>query len=145
MLYYKMYQVKGEVGKASGKWFARSVTSGTLETVDIADHIQSNCTVKYSDVIAVLRELAEVLKEKMQEGYSVHLDNIGYMKMGISSKCVDTLDEFDQSKHMRKPRIIFTPESTREKDSQGVYRKQVWMTKGVKAREMPKNENVANP
>jgi len=144
MIYYKMNQVKGEVGKATGKWFARSITSGTLETEDIAEHIQSNCTVKYSDVIAVLRELAEVLKEKMQEGYSVHLDNIGYMHIAMSSKCVDTLDEFDQSKHMRRPRVVFHPEYTREKDSQGVYRRKCWMTAGSTAKELPKNENTTN-
>jgi len=68
MLYYKFSQIKGNFQSLMGKWFARTITNGTLETADVARLIQNNCTVKYSDVIAVLKELQEVLTDKLQEG-----------------------------------------------------------------------------
>jgi len=137
MLYYKMIQIKSSIEAMSGKWLARTIINGTLETADVAKLIQANCTVKYSDVIAVLKELQEVLTDKLQEGYSVHLDNIGYFRISASSKLVDSLDTFNQATDMRAPRVIFNPESTRTKDSEGKYRKIVSLTSGVKLRELP--------
>jgi len=138
MLYYKFFQVKSSIEAMSGKYYACTIKSGDISTEQLAEHIQANCTVKYSDVLAVLRELFETMKEKLQEGYSVHLDNIGYFRIAVSSKLVDSIDEFNQSTDMRAPRVIFTPESTKTKDSEGKYRKTVALTSGVKVRELPK-------
>jgi len=144
MLYYKFHQIKGNFQSLMGKWFARTITNGTLETEEVAQLIQNNCTVKYSDVLAVLKELQEVLTDKLQEGYSVHLENIGYFKISASSKVVDSLEEFNQTSDMRSPRVIFTPESTRVKNSDGKYHKVTALTYGVTLREMPKNENTTD-
>jgi len=139
MLYYKFFQVKSSIEAMSGKWYARTIKTGDITTEELADHIQANCTVKYSDVIAVLRELFETMQEKMQEGYSVHLDNIGYFRISCSSKVVDSVDEFNQSTDMRSPRVVFVPESSKTKDSEGKYHKVVALTHGVKLRELPKS------
>ena len=56
---YRLHQDQSVGTKRSGKWYARMVPIGMIDTRGLAEIIQRNCTVKRSDVMAVLEELVD--------------------------------------------------------------------------------------
>ena len=71
---------KTPVSKDSTKrprFHARIVSSGTIDTDDLAKRIHGRCTVTPADVAAVLISLSEVTAEYLREGKRVHIDGLG--------------------------------------------------------------------
>ena len=66
VLKYKLYQVKNKTASGTGKWGARAVMTGKADLATLSERIQRNCTVKRSDVLAVLTELVEVMRDELQ-------------------------------------------------------------------------------
>ena len=73
-VFYRLHQDQSTGTKRSGKWYARAVPTAVIGTRQLAEIIQRNCTVKKSDVMAVLEELVEVMKDQMQDSKRVKLD-----------------------------------------------------------------------
>ena len=90
-VFYRLHQDQSTGTKRSGKWYARAVPTAVIGTRQLAEIIQRNCTVKKSDVMAVLEELVEVMKDQMQDSKRVKLDGFGSFKIGI--------DRFVQDRH----------------------------------------------
>ena len=76
-VFYRLHQDQSTGTKRSGKWYARAVPTACIGTRQLAEIIQRNCTVKKSDVMAVLEELVEVMKDQMQDSKRVKLDGFG--------------------------------------------------------------------
>ena len=71
---------------ANGKYYVRAVyDEKCINTEDLADYIQMQCTVKRSDCKAVLDELGSAFKHFFELGQKIRLDNIGIFKVGVSS------------------------------------------------------------
>jgi nucleoid DNA-binding protein len=70
-----------------------------------------NCTLKKSDVKAVLSELSELLKMHLQEGNRIRLDGIGLLKLEIESDKVERPEDFNVRRHIRNFRLHLLPES----------------------------------
>lgn len=77
---YKIYQSKRN-DRFKGRWYARAVHEGTVTTDDLADIMQDNCTVKRSDILAVISELVEVMRTQLQNSMRVKLDRFGTFKL----------------------------------------------------------------
>ena len=67
-VFYRLHQDQSTGTKRSGKWYARAVPTAVIGTRQLAEIIQRNCTVKKSDVMAVLEELVEVMDRHRVEG-----------------------------------------------------------------------------
>ena len=118
MVFYKLVQNNNEkMTEAFQKWYAKAVTIGTKNLDDIAEIIQRNCTVKKSDVKAVLTELPEVLKDMLQDSYRVKITGLGSFKMGIKSKGADSVKTFSVSENVTGMHILFLPESETDKST----------------------------
>lgn len=77
---------KTPVSKDSTKrprFHARIVSSGTIDTDDLAKRIHGRCTVTPADVAAVLISLSEVTAEYLREGKRVHIDGLGYLQVTL--------------------------------------------------------------
>ena len=61
---YRIYQ-SNRKGTFKGKWYARAVHEGTVTTDELADIMQNNCTVKRSDILAVISELVETMSTQL--------------------------------------------------------------------------------
>uniref|UniRef100_A0AB33JB12 HU domain-containing protein n=2 Tax=unclassified Prevotella TaxID=2638335 RepID=A0AB33JB12_9BACT len=107
---YKLYQCK-RAGKFNGKWYARAVHNGVIGTDELAEIMQRNCTLKKSDIKAVLTELVEVLQDELQNSKRVRLDGLGSFKLGISSSAAETAKDYSPVKHVRGVHVLFMPES----------------------------------
>lgn len=109
-VYYRLYQNKRK-GDQYDHWYARATQPQTVGLDKIADIIQRNCTVKQSDVRAVLAELVEVMTDQLQAGNRVKLDGFGAFKVGIRSKGSEKLEDFSVARNVRSVHVLFRPET----------------------------------
>ena len=98
---FKKIQNKNDESTAFGKWFATAVyDQHFIETEQLADFIQTQASVKKSDIKAVL------------DGQKVRLDGIGIFKVGFSS--IGTTEKEDcGAATITTRRVLFQPESQR--------------------------------
>jgi len=107
---YKIYQNTRKNSSTEGKWYARAVAQGVVGTSELAAVMQENCTVKESDIKAVLTELVSVMKTNLQNGMRVKLDGFGSFKIGMSTIPAETAKDFSASKNVKSLHVIFQPE-----------------------------------
>ena len=70
---------------ACGKYFAKAVyDKNFIGTKALAEYIQSQASVKRSDIIAVLDELGAAMKHFFEMGQKVKLDGIGIFMAGLT-------------------------------------------------------------
>lgn len=109
-LNYKIYQSNAN-NLTKGKFYARASHKETVGIKELAAVMQDNCTVKHSDIVAVLSELSEVMKQELQRGNRVRIDGLGIFKVNIRSKGAKTAQEFSAAENILGTRINFRPES----------------------------------
>lgn len=132
-LLYRRYQNKNGKSAANGKWYGRLVINHTVGLEELAAEMQENCTVKRSDILAVLTELGQTMKSILQDGKRVKVNGLGSFKMGMSTEGVTRRDDFNIGLHLKQLRVLFQPESY--KTSSGTRAKE-WTT-GVVFTELP--------
>ena len=111
----KFIKVKNnnEDSHAYGKYYATAVYDKKfIETEELASFIQTQASVKKSDIKAVLDELGEALKHFFEMGQKVKLDGIGIFKVGFSSIGVDKAEDCSAATITTR-RILFQPETER--------------------------------
>lgn len=108
---YKLYQNNMSNFKNKGKWYARAMHTGTVDIDALADIMQDNCTVKRSDIVAVLSELVETMTTQLQNSMKVKLDRLGTFKLGVISSGAETASDFSPRKNIVGLRVIFYPET----------------------------------
>ncbi len=113
----------------TGKFYARAVHTTVIDSDQLAERIQRNCTVKKSDVYAVLIELAEVMKDELQNSNRVKIDNFGTFYLNLKSTGAESEDKFTVAENIVGCKVRFLPEHTKDAAT-GVYT--VPFTQGVK-------------
>ena len=97
--------------RAYGKWYARATHPETVEIEQLAEKIQANCTLKESDIVAVLSELVYTMTHELQASRSVRLRGLGTFKIGLNSKGVDHPDDFRPDQDIVDMHVLFHPET----------------------------------
>ena len=96
-----------------GKYYATAVYDNRfIGTEELADFIQSQASVKKSDIKAVLDELGAAMKHYFELGQKVKLDGIGIFKVGFSSIGVARIEDCT-SATITTRRVLFQPETER--------------------------------
>ncbi|MGP1436508.1 MAG: HU family DNA-binding protein [Phocaeicola sp.] len=72
---------------------AKFVKNGEINTKELAQLIARRSTMSEADVIGVLTALCIVMKERLMDGNTVKLDNIGSFHVRVKSKKVSRTDE----------------------------------------------------
>ena len=108
---YKLWQDNRKTSLYPGKWYAKAVHQTTVGLSDVAERIQRNCSMKKSDVQAVLTEMVEVMKDELQNSNIVRLDGFGSFKVGMKTKPAATAAAFNVAKNVAGYRINFLPAS----------------------------------
>ena len=90
------------------KYYAQAQARGDVSIREMAERIQSTCTVHKTDVYAVLVALEDVVKEAIQNGEIVRLGDLCTLQVGLSGKGTLTQEEYDESL-IEKARINFRP------------------------------------
>lgn len=110
---YKLVQNKIGGHESFGKYYARSVKVGEVGMKEIERIIEYNCTLKRSDVRAVLTELVDTIKSKLQDGYTVDLDELGRLSLGVNSEGVYREEDFNARKHITRLVVNYRPNTHR--------------------------------
>ncbi len=109
---YVLQKCNNEKSDNYGQYVARVRTLGLTTTEEVAEKIQKNASVKRSDVKAVLDELADVLTEKLADGFTVKLDGLGTFSPRIRAKYQAVTDEnpYDVEENVKNVGVLFRPE-----------------------------------
>ena len=135
-MYYRIHQNNNsKVGK-QGKFYARAVTLETVGTDKLAVIMQRNCTVKCSDIKAVIQELVETMTDQLAAGYRVKLDGFGSFKLTLVTKPADKAIDFNVKNNIKGIRCQFTPEA---KTDRAGTRSKTFIS-GVTVQELPENK-----
>ena len=135
-VFYRLSQVTSPKQKGYGKWYPRAVMTNTVDTDALATIMQRNCTVKKSDIMAVITELIETMQDQLQDSKRVKLNGFGTFKIGICSEGADTAADFSVSKNVKNLHVLFMPEVKSDASGQ---RKKTFIT-GCSVQEAPKND-----
>ena len=136
---FKKIQNKNDESTAYGKWFATAVyDQHFIETEQLADFIQTQASVKKSDIKAVLDELGGAMKHFFELGQKVRLDGIGIFKVGFSSIGAATKDACGAG-NITTRRVLFQPESARVVVGQTMNKKGKIVQKFVIAKTLVKD------
>ena len=104
-----------------GKYFAKTVSQGDVTLLQLAEEASRNTTLKKSDVLAVVTELEEMMRQRLSVGKTVVLDGIGRFSLRVESEGVDNPNEFRIRKHIRRVLCRFLPAGKRRSDGTITY------------------------
>jgi len=99
--------------QAYGKYYAQAVYDNRfIETDEIADFIQTQATLKKSDIKASIDELAGAIKHFLELGQKVRIAGLGIFKVGFSAIGVTKLEDCTAATITTR-RVLFQPEIER--------------------------------
>ena len=78
---------------APPRYYAQAQARGDVNVREMAERIQSTCTVHKSDVYAVLVALEDVIADALQNGEIVRLGDLCTLQVSLSGKGAMTEDE----------------------------------------------------
>ena len=90
------------------KYYAQAQARGDVSLRDMAERIQSTCTVHKSDVYAVLVALEDVVADAIQNGEIVRLGELCTLQVSLSGKGALTEEDYDTSL-IKRAKINFRP------------------------------------
>ena len=90
------------------KFYAQAQARGDISLREMAERIQSTCTVHKSDVYAVLVALEDVVSEAIQNGEIVRLGDLCTLQVGLSGKGSLTEEDYNDTL-IKRAKINFRP------------------------------------
>lgn len=95
--------------ESSGKYYAKIVQNDVIDTERLVQELSEHAGLSEGTVHAVLRDLATLLRQHLQNGDVVDIEHIGRFKLKVESEAMDSLEEFDSRKHIKGYRCLFSP------------------------------------
>ena len=135
---FRVYQNNNKKSAYKGKWYARAVMTKTVETAELAERIERNCTVKRSDVVAVLTELIEVMRDELQASHAVKLNGFGIFRVGLTTAPANEPKNFNVTENIKGYHLNFCPEMTGG-GTKGSHRKRAFLH-GITAQLSPEHK-----
>ena len=90
------------------KYYAQAQARGDVSLRDMAERIQSSCTVHKSDVYAVLVALEDVVADAIQNGEIVRLGDLCTLQVSLSGKGALTEEDYTADL-IKRAKINFRP------------------------------------
>ncbi len=90
------------------KFYAQAQARGDGNIREMAERIQSSCTVHKSDVYAVLVALEDVVSEAIQNGEIVRLGELCTLQVSLNGKGAISEEEYTESL-IKRAKINFRP------------------------------------
>lgn len=92
-LLYEFYRNPQSDENEKRKYHPRVITTGRVDTEQLARDIQQSCSLTRSDVKGMLAALADKMAQYLSEGKRVYLEDIGYFKVNL--ECNQEITEID--------------------------------------------------
>lgn len=91
------------------RYHARLVVRDTMTLEDIAGIIESRSSLRKGDVMGSFIEFANVFKDELSNGNSIHIEGVGSFRIKAESPAVRSPKEM-RAEHIRCAGVVFTPE-----------------------------------
>lgn len=107
---YKLIQrgKPGVIGGGEKKYYAIPSYQGEATIDTLSKSIERFSTLSRTDIRAVLTAFVDVMEDHLAVGQIVRLDELGSLKVHISSEGVEEADKFTAN-NIKKAKIHFTP------------------------------------
>lgn len=106
---YKLIQKPNPLEPESKrKWYASPVKMGTINNYQLSKGIASKSSMTRGAVLNVIENIIDEIPAYLVEGYSVNLNNLGTLRISLSSTGVNSPEEFTQD-NIKNTKVIFTP------------------------------------
>ena len=96
-------------------WYGRALHPTIIDLEAVAERIQLNCSMKKSDVVAVISELVEVIRDEISNSNKVHIDGLGYFYNSLRTKGALTEEAFNATENIADVYTKFLAESKKTK------------------------------
>lgn len=90
------------------KWYASPVKAGTINNYQLSKGIAAKSSMTRGAVLNVIENMVDEIPKYLTEGYSVNLNNLGTLRLSLSSEGVDDPGIF-KGDNIKNTRIVFTP------------------------------------
>ena len=134
-IFYRLQKNNMKETKMFGKWYGKAVHTDVVNTAKLAATMQENCTVKQSDILAVLTELVATMKKELLDSKRVKINGLGSFKVSISSSGVNNPKDYSAKDCVKRFRVLFQPEISFDENGHRSHE----LLRGAKAQELPKN------
>lgn len=89
------------------KWYASAVKAGTINNYQLSKGIASKSSLTRGAVMNVIENMVDEIPRYLIEGYSVNLNNLGTLRLSLSSEGVENPEDFT-AENIKNMRVVFT-------------------------------------
>ncbi len=90
------------------KWYASPVKVGTINNYQLSKSIATKSSMTRGTVLNVIENMVDEIPKYLVEGYSVNLNNLGTLRISLSSKGAKNPIDFNGD-NITNIRVVFTP------------------------------------
>lgn len=83
--FYNTPSPEGIIDEETARYHARVITKQTIDTEDIIRQIHERCTLSKGDIVAVISELRDVIKQGLLDGNNVNLNGLGVFSLTLEA------------------------------------------------------------
>ena len=94
------------------QWHAIPVTTNRLTTRSLCKVVTRNTTTAPTEAESTFNLVCDGIVHELQQGSSVQLGELGWLRLSFGSEGVEDLTQFDAASMIRNVKIIFTPSKT---------------------------------
>ena len=110
------YQNMNISSTAYGKWYFRPFYDQTLDVEELANQIMWDSKVERSRIQAVVSAVIKQIREHLCNGKPIRVPHLGLLKLGVSSKGVATVQEYNAGTDIKNLRILLYPDPEIKKE-----------------------------
>ena len=93
-------------------WRALPVTTNRLTTRSVCKVVTRNTTTAPTEAESTFNLVCDGIVHELQQGNSVQLGELGWLRLSFSSEGVDNLEDFNAATMIKNVKIVFTPSKT---------------------------------
>ena len=106
---YKLIQKVNPLEPDSNrKWYSSPVKTGTINNYQVSKGIAAKSSMTRGAVLNVIENMVDEIPKYLMDGYRVNLNNLGTLRISMSSEGVNTPEDFTDD-NIKNMRVVFTP------------------------------------
>ena len=93
-------------------WHALPVVTNRLTTRSVCKVVTRNTTTAPTEAESTFNLVCDGIVHELQQGNSVQLGELGWLRLSFGSEGVDNLEDFNAASMIKNVKIVFTPSKT---------------------------------
>ena len=113
MAKFKLTQKKNPQDKAApAKWYAIPCVVNRLTTRTVCKVVTRNTTTAPTEAESTFNLVCDGIVHELQQGNSVQLGELGWLRLSFGSEGVEDLTKFDAASMIKNLKVVFSPSKT---------------------------------